>query len=66
MNPSLEPLSPMVKILEPSCNRIFNLGNIVSVCNIIMTQYYITLKVNYCISIVKGLNPGVISKVGRV
>lgn len=48
-NPSPEPLSPMLKILEPSCNQILNLGNI----NIIMTQYYSILKVNYRVSIPK-------------
>lgn len=48
-NPCPEPLSPMLKILEPSCNQILNLGNI----NIIMTQYYSILNVNYCVSIPK-------------
>lgn len=48
-NPCPEPLSPMLKILEPSCNQILNLGNI----NIIMTQYYSILKVNYRVSIPK-------------
>ena len=48
-NPCPEPLSPMLEILEPSCNQILNLGNI----NIIMTQYYSILKVNYRVSIPK-------------
>lgn len=52
-NPSPEPLSPMIKILEPSCNQILNLGNMVSFLNIIMTQYYSILRVNYRVSIPK-------------